>query len=61
MLRGFPRAEGRISLQVAKVDSYTGEIAGTFESEQTSDTDLGADEPEEVKIQGIFYARVEAE
>lgn len=52
---------GRISLQVAKVDSYTGEIAGTFESEQPSDTDLGADDPEEVKIRGIFYARIETE
>ena len=50
---------GKISLQVAKVDSSTGEIAGTFESEQPSDTDLGADEPEEVKIRGIFYARIE--
>lgn len=50
---------GTISLQVAKVDSGTGEIAGTFESEQPSDTDLGADEPEEVKIRGIFYARIE--
>ncbi|HEY9726376.1 MAG TPA: photosystem II manganese-stabilizing polypeptide [Chroococcales cyanobacterium] len=51
--------DGHISLQVAKVDSNTGEIAGTFESEQPSDTDLGADEPEEVKIRGIFYARIE--
>ncbi|GAB4191695.1 MAG: photosystem II manganese-stabilizing polypeptide [Coleofasciculaceae cyanobacterium] len=53
--------EGHISLQVAKVDSSTGEIAGTFESEQPSDTDLGADDPEEVKIRGIFYGRVEAQ
>ncbi len=52
---------GSISLQVAKVDSYTGEIAGTFESEQPSDTDLGADDPEEVKIRGIFYARIDTE
>ena len=51
---------GKISLQVAKVDSRTGEIAGTFESEQPSDTDLGADEPEEVKIRGIFYGRLES-
>ncbi|BAB75553.1 photosystem II manganese-stabilizing polypeptide [Anabaena sp. FACHB-709] len=50
---------GKISLQIAKVDSSSGEIAGTFESEQPSDTDLGADEPKEVKIRGIFYARVE--
>ncbi|MBZ8181570.1 MAG: photosystem II manganese-stabilizing polypeptide [Oscillatoria sp. PMC 1051.18] len=51
--------QGQISLQVAKVDRVTGEIAGTFESEQPSDTDLGADEPEQVKVRGIFYARVE--
>lgn len=51
--------KGNISLQIAKVDSRTGEIAGTFESEQPSDTDMGADEPLEVKIRGIFYARVE--
>ncbi|RCJ15491.1 Photosystem II manganese-stabilizing polypeptide [Nostoc sp. ATCC 43529] len=51
---------GKISLQIAKVDSSSGEIAGTFESEQPSDTDLGAGEPKEVKIRGIFYGRVES-
>lgn len=51
--------KGKISLQIAKVDNVTGEIGGTFESEQPSDTDLGAKEPEEVKIRGLFYARVE--
>jgi photosystem II oxygen-evolving enhancer protein 1 len=50
---------GRISLQIAKVDNETGEIAGTFESEQPSDTDLGAGEAKEVKIGGLFYARIE--
>ncbi|PMB53156.1 Photosystem II manganese-stabilizing polypeptide [Fischerella thermalis CCMEE 5201] len=50
---------GKISLSVAKVDSSTGEIAGTFESDQPSDTDLGAGEPKEVKVRGIFYARLE--
>ncbi len=52
---------GSISLQIAKVDSDTGEVAGTFESNQPSDTDLGAADPKEVKIRGIFYARVEPE
>lgn len=52
--------KGKISLQVAKVDSRTGEIAGTFESEQPSDTDLGSLEPKEVKIRGLFYARLES-
>jgi photosystem II oxygen-evolving enhancer protein 1 len=51
--------KGNISLQVAKVDNISGEIAGTFESEQPSDTDLGAGEPKEVKIRGLFYARIE--
>jgi photosystem II oxygen-evolving enhancer protein 1 len=51
---------GEISLQVAKVDSDTGEIAGTFESLQPSDTDLGAGEPLDVKIRGLFYGRIEA-
>jgi photosystem II oxygen-evolving enhancer protein 1 len=50
---------GNISLEVARVDGTTGEIAGTFESTQPSDTDLGAGEPKEVKIRGLFYARVE--
>jgi photosystem II oxygen-evolving enhancer protein 1 len=51
--------KGHISLQIAKVDNATGEIAGVFESEQPSDTDLGAREAEEVRIRGLFYARVE--
>jgi photosystem II oxygen-evolving enhancer protein 1 len=50
---------GEISLQITKVDGETGEISGVFESEQPSATDLGAEEPEEVKIRGVFYARLE--
>jgi photosystem II oxygen-evolving enhancer protein 1 len=51
--------KGTISLQVAKVDNSTGEIAGTFASVQPSDTDMGAKEAVEVRIRGLFYARVE--
>lgn len=51
--------EGNISLSVAKIDNSSGEIAGTFESIQPSDTDLGAKEPVDVKIRGIFYGRIE--
>lgn len=50
---------GKISLQITKVDQDTGEISGVFESEQPSSTDLGAEEPKEVKIRGVFYARLE--
>ncbi len=53
--------KGKMSLQLTKVDGDTGEIAGVFESVQPSDTDLGAKEPLDVKIRGIFYARVEAD
>jgi photosystem II oxygen-evolving enhancer protein 1 len=49
---------GEMSLQITKVDQETGEIAGVFESEQPSATDLGAEDPEEVKIRGIFYGRI---
>jgi photosystem II oxygen-evolving enhancer protein 1 len=51
--------KGKINFEVAKVNSATGEIAGIFESEQPSDTDLGALDPKEVKIRGLFYARLE--
>jgi photosystem II oxygen-evolving enhancer protein 1 len=53
--------KGKIALNVTKVDGATGEIAGVFESEQPSATDLGAEEPEEVRVRGIFYGRVEPE
>lgn len=52
--------KGKISLQISKVDNATGEVAGIFESEQPSDTDLGAKDPLEVKIRGVFYARVQS-
>ncbi len=51
--------KGEMSLQVTKIDAETGEISGVFESDQPSATDLGAEDPEEVKIRGIFYARLE--
>lgn len=51
--------EGNVSLSVAKINSSSGEIAGTFESIQPSDTDLGSGDPKEVKIRGIFYGRIE--
>ena len=50
---------GRMSLQVSKVNSQTGEIAGVFEAIQPSDNDLGAKESVEVKVRGTFYGRIE--
>ncbi|MEB3827737.1 photosystem II manganese-stabilizing polypeptide [Phormidium sp. CCY1219] len=51
--------QGHMSLRVAKVNPNTGEIAGIFESEQPSDTDLGAKQALDMKIRGVFYGRVE--
>jgi photosystem II oxygen-evolving enhancer protein 1 len=58
-LKQFNTGTGKVSLQVAKINGATGEIAGTFESLQPSDTDMGSKEPVDVKIRGLFYARVE--
>ncbi|MGG6269652.1 photosystem II manganese-stabilizing polypeptide [Leptolyngbya sp. AN03gr2] len=57
-VKRFQLDKGTISLQVAKIDSTSGEIAGTFESEQPSETDMGSREASDVKIRGLFYARV---
>ncbi|BAZ16843.1 photosystem II manganese-stabilizing protein PsbO [Calothrix sp. NIES-4071] len=51
--------EGNVELSIAKINSSSGEIAGTFESIQPSDTDLGSGDPKEVRIRGIFYGRIE--
>lgn len=53
--------EGEMSLEITKIDPSTGEIAGIFDSEQPSDTDLGAKEAVTVKIRGNFYARIETD
>merc|ERR1712186_57152 len=50
--------KGFIALSAAKVDAATGEITGVFQSIQPSDTDLGAKAPKDVKITGIWYARL---
>ena len=58
-VKEFVSRKGKMSLNITKVDSSTGEVAGVFISEQPSATDLGAEEPEEVKVQGAFYGRIE--
>uniref|UniRef100_UPI0030DCB68E photosystem II manganese-stabilizing polypeptide n=1 Tax=Oculatella sp. LEGE 06141 TaxID=1828648 RepID=UPI0030DCB68E len=58
-IKSFDVGTGSISLRIAKVDNVTGEIAGTFESVQPSDTDMGTAAPVDVKVRGLFYGRVE--
>lgn len=50
--------KGSIVLSTAKVDKVTGEIAGVFQSIQPSDTDLGAKAPKDIKVTGLWYARL---
>ncbi|PZV14242.1 MAG: Photosystem II manganese-stabilizing polypeptide [Leptolyngbya sp.] len=59
-VKRFQLDKGKISLQVTKVDSSTGEVAGNFESIQPSETDMGSHAAKDVKIRGLFYARVES-
>ncbi|NJP08563.1 MAG: Photosystem II manganese-stabilizing polypeptide [Leptolyngbyaceae cyanobacterium RU_5_1] len=59
-VKRFQLDKGKISLQVTKVDGSTGEIAGNFESEQPSETDMGSHAAKDVKIRGLFYGRVES-
>merc|ERR1712227_667899 len=49
---------GSTVLSTAKVDPTSGEIAGIFQSIQPSDTDLGAKAPKDVKVTGLWYARL---
>merc|ERR1712159_711886 len=50
--------KGSIVLSTAKVDPTSGEIAGVFQSIQPSDTDLGAKAPKDIKVTGLWYARL---
>lgn len=57
-LKSAAALKGSAVFNVAKYDASTGEIAGVFESIQPSDTDLGAKVPKDVKITGLWYARL---
>jgi photosystem II oxygen-evolving enhancer protein 1 len=50
--------KGTIVLSAARVNTISGEIAGVFQAIQPSDTDLGAKPPKDVKITGLWYARI---
>ncbi|MBD2260017.1 photosystem II manganese-stabilizing polypeptide [Pseudanabaena sp. FACHB-2040] len=58
-VKAFDVGDGHISLQISKIDTYSGEIGGTFEAVQPSDTDMGTAQPVEIKLRGVFYGRIE--
>merc|ERR1719413_98656 len=55
----FDVGQGRIEMEVNKVNAGEGEIGGVFVSTQLSDTDMGSKVPKKVLSKGIFYARVD--
>lgn len=57
--KAFDIGEGHISLLISRIDSAAGEFGGTFEATQPSDTDMGTAEPVDIKVQGVFYGRIE--
>ena len=55
----FDVTQGRIEMEVNKVNVEESEIGGVFVATQLSDTDMGSKVPKKVLTKGIFYAKVE--
>lgn len=55
----FDVTQGRIEMEVNKVNEEESEIGGVFVATQLSDTDMGSKVPKKILTKGIFYARVD--
>jgi photosystem II oxygen-evolving enhancer protein 1 len=55
----FDVTQGRIEMEVNKVNAAEQEIGGVYVATQLSDTDMGSKVPKKILTKGIFYARVE--
>jgi photosystem II oxygen-evolving enhancer protein 1 len=55
----FDVTQGRIEMEVNKVNTEESEIGGVFVATQLGDTDMGSKVPKKILTKGIFYARVE--
>jgi len=55
----FDITQGRIEMEVNKVNNEEQEIGGVFVATQLGDTDMGSKVPKKILTKGIFYARVE--
>ena len=55
----FDVTQGRIEMEVNKVNAAESEIGGVFVATQLSDTDMGSKTPKKVLTKGIFYAKIE--
>merc|ERR1719445_2420307 len=55
----FDVTQGRIEMEVNKVNAEEQEIGGVYVATQLSDTDMGSKVPKKILTKGIFYAQVE--
>jgi len=55
----FDITQGRIEMEVNKVNEEESEIGGVYVATQLSDTDMGSKVPKKILTKGIFYAKVE--
>mmetsp|Transcript_14509 Transcript_14509/g.35085 ORF Transcript_14509/g.35085 Transcript_14509/m.35085 type:complete len:308 (+) Transcript_14509:52-975(+) len=55
----FDVTNGRIEMEVNKVNADDSEIGGVFVATQLGDTDMGSKVPKKILTKGIFYAKVE--
>jgi photosystem II oxygen-evolving enhancer protein 1 len=55
----FDVTQGRIEMEVNKVNPDESEIGGVFVATQLGDTDMGSKVPKKILTKGIFYARVD--
>mmetsp|Transcript_12628 Transcript_12628/g.20398 ORF Transcript_12628/g.20398 Transcript_12628/m.20398 type:complete len:307 (-) Transcript_12628:282-1202(-) len=55
----FDVGQGRIEMEVNKVNAEESEIGGVFVASQPGDTDMGSKVPKKILTKGIFYAKVQ--
>merc|ERR1719491_973923 len=55
----FDVGQGRIEMEVNKVNAGESEIGGVFVASQPGDTDMGSKVPKKILTKGIFYARIQ--
>jgi len=55
----FDVTQGRIEMEVNKVNKEEQEIGGVFVATQLGDTDMGSKIPKKILTKGIFYAKVQ--
>mmetsp|Transcript_8966 Transcript_8966/g.13567 ORF Transcript_8966/g.13567 Transcript_8966/m.13567 type:complete len:308 (+) Transcript_8966:20-943(+) len=55
----FDVTQGRVEMEVNKVNAEESEIGGVFVATQLGDTDMGSKVPKKILTKGIFYAKVQ--